>query len=52
MKLKSNWDNDQVILHAFTDAEVNKNFNGIYKEFKDHWFSIRGFTKSPSCTWL
>ena len=31
MELERNWDNNQAIFHAFTSAEVNKNFNMIYK---------------------
>ena len=31
MEIKGNWDNDQAIFRDFTDAEDNKNFNGIYE---------------------
>ena len=47
MELKSTWDNNQDIFHAFTDAEFNKNFNVLYKEFRDCCSSVRGFTKNP-----
>ena len=47
MRTKRNLDNDQVIFHAFTDAEVNKNFNVLYEEFEYSFSSVRGFTSNP-----
>ena len=47
MELKRNWDSDQEIFHAFTNVEVNKNFNVLYKEFKDCCYYVRGCTKNP-----
>ena len=47
MELKINWDNDQAIFHAFTDAEINKNLNVIYEEFKDRCSYVCGYTNNP-----
>ena len=35
MELKRNFDNNQAIFYAFTDAKLNHYFNVLYKEFKD-----------------
>ena len=51
MELGRTWDNNQAIFHAFTDSEVNKNFNILYKEFEDCCSSVRGCTTDPSRTW-
>ena len=36
-----------MIFHAFTDAEVNKNFNVIYEEFEYCCSSVCGCTNNP-----
>ena len=48
MEPERTWDNDQEIFHAFTDTEVNNNFNVLYKEFEDPCFYIRGCTNKPT----
>ena len=47
IELERTWDNNQAIFHAFTDAEVNSNFNVLYEEFEDSFSSIRGCTNIP-----
>ena len=43
-EIERTWDNTQAILNAFTDAKVNKNFNVLYKEFKERCSSVCGCT--------
>ena len=47
MELKSTWNNDQAIFHAFTDAEVNKKSNMLYKEFEERCSYVHGCTNNP-----
>ena len=47
MDLERTWENDQAVFHAFTNAEVNKNFNMLYKDFKYRCSSVRGCTNNP-----
>ena len=47
MELERNWDNNQEIFHDFTNAEVNKNFNVIYKDFENRYSSVQGCTNNP-----
>ena len=47
MDIERTWDNDQAIFHAFTDVEVNKNFNVLYKEFDGCYSSVNGCTQNP-----
>ena len=44
MEPERTWDDNQEIFHAFTDTEVKKNFNVLYKEFEDPCFYVRGCT--------
>ena len=47
MELEKNWDNDQAIFRAFTNAKVNNNFNILYKYFEDRCSSVHGCTNNP-----
>ena len=47
MELEINWDNSLSIFHAFTYAELNKNFNVLYEEFEDRCSSVRRCTNNP-----
>ena len=42
MDIETNWDNDKEIFHDFTDANWNRNFNVLYEEFEDRWYSVCG----------
>ena len=48
MELERTWDNYQAIFHAFTNTEVNKNFNMLYEEFEDRCSSFSGCTSNPN----
>ena len=47
MEIERTWYNSQAIFRAFTNAEVNNNFNLLYEEFEDRWSYVCMCTNNP-----